>query len=222
MLFNSDNVLWAVAFLGLMLHVLHAPRMPTFYAKKLQNKKNRFSIPNWVFWPVWLTVLVCDAVFGVLFFMENSIFDNYYQWMVWVYLVNLVAMLEWNWVYFNVICFYAVAVLGVVIALAHGGLLALTLLYGNQHWFTILIIAVPIAWTFAAAVFSCILAYNEAAKLKNYKKEAGEMTEYIYDIAESNTSKNKSAAKAPLPPPPNTSTPPEPTSEAQVRYGFNW
>lgn len=165
-----------MASIGMMAHVLHANRFPSFYAAFFQTKKLRFNIPSWVFWPVWFTIVVCDAVFAVLFFKGNSDYNDIYQAMAWVYFANWALMLTWNWLYFNMINYYAVGAVGVLIFLTQGALFALTLAYKGQHWFTIVIIAVPLAWTAFAAVGSVLFAYWEAAELENVKKKVGKMT----------------------------------------------
>lgn len=171
MLWNPDTILWTLATLGFTWHVIHAQRMPTLWAAKLSTKKNRFSIPPWVFWVAWVTVLTCDAIFAVLFFKDNIDFGTYYQLNGWTFFGTFLTMMAWNWVYFNVICIYAVGMLGVMISVGHILLLTFTWLYGGQHWFTLLIIAVPIVWTLPAGIFSLIFAYREAANLSKYKKE---------------------------------------------------
>lgn len=184
MLFDvPQDVLNVVAFLAFMAHAIHIVRLPTFWAKILQEGGTSFNIPNWVFFPAWMTVILCDAVFGVLFYMGNTVTDGYYNASVWVYLSNWLLLLTWNWLYFNVICLYAVAMIGIAIFLTHVALLVLTILYGGQTWFVILIISAPIAWTAFAAFGSLMIGIKKAAKLSELKKQVGKLSEAVYTDA---------------------------------------
>jgi tryptophan-rich sensory protein len=211
-LWNPDNFLWVGMLLALNWHIIHAKRFPSFYAAFLQTKKLRFNIPSWVFWPVWVSISVCDAIYGVLFFRDNTDFGTIYQVAAWVYFGGIVAMLAWNWLYFDLVNLYIVGGVGVIIMLTHGALLGLTIAYGGQHWFTILIIAVPLAWTTFAAVGSVLIAVWEGDKLDDYKKRAGKMmiaflkafdpANQRFEVETPGGPSQPASTSLPLPPPP--------------------
>lgn len=226
-LWDPDTILWFACLLALNLHIIHAKRFASIYAAFLQTKKLRFNIPSWVFWPVWVSIAVCDAVFGVLFFRDNTDFGTLYQVTAWVYFGGIFAMLAWNWLYFDLVNLYVVGGVGVIIMLTHGALLGLTIAYGGQHWFTILIIALPLAWTTFAAVGSVLIAVWEGDKLSGYKKRAGKiMTAFMHDY-DSASPKKKSTAETPsvprsASPPPETPMPlPPPISTGSRKTVFN-
>ncbi len=180
---SYDDVRNSLLFLGFTLHAIHAVRMASFYVPKLQTVKARFYIPHWVFFPAWLIVICCDAAFGVLFFAGNSTFDIYYNLNFFTYVTVVGLMVTWNWLYFNVICFYAVGMVGVMIGIWHILLLIFTILYAGQSWFVYLILAVPIAWTTFAGIASLILAVEFGPKLKTMKDEVGKQTDRVEQLS---------------------------------------
>lgn len=216
-LWDPDTILWVAALLGLNWHIIHAKRFPSFYAAFLQTKKLRFNIPSWVFWPVWVSIAVCDSVFGVLFFRDNTDYNTIYQVAAWVYFGGILAMLVWNWLYFDLVSLYIVGGMGVIIMLTHAALFALTIAYGGQHWFTIVIIALPLAWTTFAAIGSVLIAVWEGDNLPKYKKRAGKMmNDFVMDY-DPEKKKKESGSDMPLGPDPSTSPASTPAADTGTR-----
>jgi hypothetical protein len=214
MLIDSQlEVLFVFAIGAFCYHGIHARRMPSLYAKKLQSESQRYHIPPWVFYYAWLTVLTCDIAFGVLFFFKNTTYDIYYNLNFFFFFTLIPLMMTWNVNYFDVVCFYAVGVIGAMIGIWHALILIFTILYGNQSWFVYLILAFPIAWSGLAGIWSMIMFFKLGPKLKLIKKEvAEEMNQFESTLkkdTETPSSKPESESESvPAPIPTSTSRKP--------------
>jgi hypothetical protein len=216
MLIDSHlEVLFVFAIGAFFYHGLHARRMPSLYAKKLQSESQRYHIPPWVFYYAWLTVLTCDTAFGVLFFFKNTTFDLYYNLNFFFFFTLIPLMMTWNVNYFDVVCFYAVGVIGAMIGIWHALILIFTILYGNQSWFVYLILAFPITWSALAGVWSMIMFFKLGPKLKKIKKEVAEEMNQLDSVIGKT---EKSPASSPLEP--EIVPSPNPTSTSRIPRGF--
>jgi tryptophan-rich sensory protein len=180
MITQTQWLFWAVA-LAYAFIPIHTQRMPVYWERELQSYMPMY-IPKQVFFPVWMITYFARGGFGALFF-QNTVFDDFYEAIVILWLSVSGLLLIWNWCFFTPVTFYAA---GPVATLWFGCELAtliLTVLYGDTRPWVIGFICIALAWSLVAMVIGWVVTVRLGAKFSLMKDSVAKLTEQTIDNA---------------------------------------
>jgi len=181
LLVSADWLYWAAA-LALSVHAFHTQRMPTYWEREVQ-KYMPMAVPKHVFQPVWLIALVCYAGFGALFF-QNAVLDATFDWALVLYIVNVGLRMLWNWFYFTPVSFYPAGPIATLIWGIDVALLVLALIYGDNRAWLIGFIAISIAWSTVAMIFSWFVTAKLGPQFGVMRNSVAKLVEGSVDSAQ--------------------------------------
>ena len=161
--------LWLASF-ALTFTVFGAQRLPSFWSQAYANGKHH-QTTRWfayLFFPIWLIVLSCQAAAYATFFQETPN-DLYYAFLI-VAIAEIGLMHVWNWAWNFPVHPWLAAIAAFLIFGCQLTLLILAILYNTANNWVYAFISIPLAWTAVAAIWSFVAAVRISPEF--YKMQA--------------------------------------------------
>jgi tryptophan-rich sensory protein len=180
MITQTDFLFWAVSLAYAFIPV-HTQRMPVYWERELQTYMPMY-IPKQVFFPVWIITFVARGGYAALFF-QNVVFDDFYSWIVVLWLSVSGILLIWNWCFFTPTCFYVAGPLATLWFGCEVTVLVLTILYNDTRAWVIGFICIAVAWSLVAMIISWVVTVKLGPKFEIMRNSVAKLTEQTVDNA---------------------------------------
>lgn len=173
--------LWLASF-AFTFTVFGAQRLPSFwsqaYAKGKHHQTTRWFA--YLFFPIWLIVLSSQAAAYATFLQEVPN-DLYYAFLV-VAIVEIGFMHVWNWAWNFPVHPWLAAIAALLIFGCQLTLLILAILYSTANNWIYAFLAIPLAWTAIAAIWSFVAAVRISPEFYKMQAEVSMKDDRLHKI----------------------------------------
>jgi hypothetical protein len=180
MITSTDFLYWAAALAWAFIPI-HAQRMPVYWEREMQTYMPMY-IPKEVFFPVWMITLVARAGFAALFF-QNTVFDDFYSWIVVLWLSVTGLLLLFNWFFFTPVSFYPAGPIATLWFGCEVTILILTIMYNDLRPWVIGFICIAVAWSLVAMILGWIVTVKLGPRYGVMRDGVARLTEQTIDVS---------------------------------------
>ena len=180
MITQTDFLFWAVSMAFAFIPI-HAQRMPVYWEREMQSYMPMY-IPKEVFFPVWMITLGARGGFAALFF-QNTLFDDFYSWIVVLWLSVSGILLLFNWFFFTPVSFYAAGPLATLWFGCEVTILVLTIMYDDDRPWVLGFISIAVLWSLVAMILGWCVTVKLGPRFTVMRDSVAKLTEQTIDSA---------------------------------------